>query len=102
MRVHGTLARYKSGCKCEECRAANAEYVFRTRRGLPGKPRSNQYDESEHGNRSKYGEGCRCVLCKIAHSQYQAGYAAGQRRARKEMKMAGEEFYDETYGGLLP
>lgn len=28
---HGSRARYKAGCRCEPCRAANAEYVRRRR-----------------------------------------------------------------------
>lgn len=100
VRTHGTLAKYKTEqCRCDDCREANARYVHRTRQGLSG---HRSYDEAEHGNRSKYNHGCRCVLCRTAHSNYQAGYAAGQRRARKEMKMSKTEYYDDTYGGLLP
>lgn len=28
---HGSRSRYKAGCRCEPCRAANAEYVRRRR-----------------------------------------------------------------------
>ncbi len=31
----GTLARYKSGCRCADCRAANAAYVREQRRLAP-------------------------------------------------------------------
>lgn len=59
--VHGTRARYCRGCRCEQCRAANAAYdrALRARAGLPA-----------HGKRSTYTQGCRCDECRAANTAY--------------------------------
>lgn len=43
LRRHGTLAGYKSGCRCADCRGANARYVQdRRAAGLEPMPSGHQ------------------------------------------------------------
>lgn len=54
---HGTMARYGRGCKCEECRKANAD---KTKRLIGSRP-------TRHGTRTAYfTRGCRCDQCRDA------------------------------------
>lgn len=57
---HGTLYRYRKGCHCEECRAANA--AAKRQRYARG--------PNVHGTASAYQNyGCRCPECKRAARQ---------------------------------
>ncbi len=72
MREHGTRARYRAGCRCEDCRRANREYnrEWHRERSLKlGKKRR----VAKHGTESKYMAGCRCRPC-----------IDGRNRARNE------------------
>lgn len=61
MRTHGKRSTYRSGCRCDQCRAANSTYdrELRARAGL-----------REHGNRTTYSYGCRCEPCRAANRDY--------------------------------
>jgi hypothetical protein len=58
--AHGTYARYATGagCRCKECKAAKARYVYeKRRRGLPD-------GDHRHGTRNGFDNfGCRCKAC---------------------------------------
>lgn len=81
--VHGTRTRYRKGCRCDECRVANATYMreFRKRAQL-------RTGDWAHGLVSTYVNlGCRCDPCREAGLQYQreaAAARAGLRRADAE------------------
>lgn len=88
---HGTMARYRRGCRCELCRAAKASgrlpQEHRELRALladPGDPR--------HGTTTGYRVGCRCERCREAKSEAKARYLDEKRfdrltGARKKGKM---------------
>ena len=64
---HGTVNGYGNlRCRCDDCRAAWAEYfrglrAARTARGLPP-------DDPRHGTQNGYNNcGCRCTDCTTAH-----------------------------------
>src|SRR5699024_9770691 len=68
---HGTMARYRRGCRCELCRAAKAiGRLPQEHRELwalladPGDPR--------HGTTTGYRVGCRCERCREAKSAAKA------------------------------
>lgn len=75
---HGTYARYSShpGCRCDECRAAKANYMrerranarrMAHRHSVPGSP--FVADVKTHGTRAAYEEhGCRCAPCRKARA----------------------------------
>lgn len=77
---HGTIARYRSrihGCRCEECRRANAEHQNRLRGEEP----------PNHGTYSGYiNYGCRCKACKEAHRATVRARRATKRQ-RREVKV---------------
>ena len=59
---HGTRSRYTGGCRCTECRAANAAKA----RAMKGK------EPPQHGTRSAYANfGCRCDDCRRAHREFE-------------------------------
>jgi hypothetical protein len=64
---HGLTSSYTNhGCRCEQCRAAWAEYC-RNRR----QERSLPTDDPRHGKDSTYQNyGCRCRQCSEAHAAY--------------------------------
>lgn len=66
--VHGTPSMYNSGCRCDDCRAANAERI----RGLRARRRERLKTgeaEIEHGLSAYNNWGCRCEVCTLANSQ---------------------------------
>lgn len=71
MITHGRLSSYNSGCRCDDCREAVADYqATRISRAVvppPGDPR--------HGRYSTYiNYRCRCSLCTQANTAYCRGY----------------------------
>jgi len=84
--LHGTRSSYKGGCRCEECRRANADYE---------KLRSQRHGRrltSKCGSKPKHGGdpshplfphgytgyilGCRCVDCTKRNAEKRAAYVA--------------------------
>jgi hypothetical protein len=59
---HGTLRKYRLGCGCGACRAANRLYMA----SLKGKEAPNHGTESGYSN-----YGCRCDTCLQAHRDYE-------------------------------
>lgn len=85
---HGTTTGYKSGCRCDSCRSAWAEYrrMYRARRkengGEPlldkGDPRGRPTKHLDHGNSKGMYRRCQCDLCVA----YSAGYQTGVRHGK--------------------
>ena len=78
-RAHGLASTYQAGCRCDECKAAQARYSkerYEARKAgdvrKPGK--------LEHGSRGMYAKGCRCDVCKAAEAEYRRGYDKRRRQ----------------------
>ena len=67
---HGEIARYSDGCRCEECRAANAAYQKDYRNGIR-RTRKRWRKTPDHGTEAMYRRGCRCDLCHDAAGRSQ-------------------------------
>ena len=70
-RQHGLTATYQAGCRCEECKTAQAAYAkeryeARKRGDVRKRPAAK-----EHGTRPMYAGGCRCEECRAAEAAYQ-------------------------------
>jgi hypothetical protein len=68
--THGKRGTYTSGCRCDECRAADRAYktALRRKRGVKPKVRGCQ---SPYGTFERYNhERCRCEACVAANTQY--------------------------------
>ena len=69
---HGTPYAYRRhGCRCEDCRAAQAAYAkeryeARKRGDVRRRPAAK-----DHGTRPMYAGGCRCEQCRAAEAAYQ-------------------------------
>lgn len=76
---HGTEARYSGGCRCDDCKCANTQYV-RDRA-------ERRWDATlVHGTTLAYNTyKCRCPECKAAQSQY-----------KRELRAEGRRVYLET------
>lgn len=68
---HGTHTRYRSGCRCQQCKTAhtesNKEYRRRNKSHLIGPTQI-------HGTATRYRYGCRCDECSRAMSEYHKEY----------------------------
>lgn len=62
---HGTLTRYRKGCRCDPCRRANLEDY---RRGKARRVVRLEHDAKVvvHGASGYKNHGCRCDVCKAA------------------------------------
>ena len=87
---HGEIARYSSGCRCDECKSANAAYQRDYRKGIRY-TRKRWRKEPEHGTEAKYQRGCRCDRCAKA-----ASYAQHVRQIKNRHGMSAE-----TYQAIL-
>ncbi len=75
-----THGRYKSGCRCGDCRAASAAYTAARRAAWRANPPDPAF--LSHGRPSTYTEyGCRCGDCAAAMSDWQRGYRERQKAA---------------------
>jgi hypothetical protein len=84
--VHGTVNGYNYWrCRCEECKAANAEYR-RAGRNDPDRP---------HGTLSMYGLGCRCRACRVARRD------KGREHRRKKKGLPTPEWVHGTTNGYI-
>jgi hypothetical protein len=70
MTPHGTVSRYRYGCRCDECKAANAAQARRLRAAS----RERGFAGLTHGRRSTYDAGCRCVACRRIRKTVPVGY----------------------------
>lgn len=70
-RPHGTTRRYRVGCRCPACRAANSARVRDQVRRRAADPATA--DRAGHGKPSTYTNyGCRCEECRDAKRAYAA------------------------------
>jgi hypothetical protein len=85
---HGTVGRYRKGCRCDSCRDAKkrdkAAYTARRKaRAAAGiQPRAAgrpmiPLSERPHGDYVTYAKGCRCQPCRAANAEY------GRRRQER-------------------
>jgi hypothetical protein len=67
---HGYGA-YASGCRCDVCRKAKAEYMSKRRKAaVAARKAGDPMGSVKHGTRYAYEErGCRCSSCSEAHSR---------------------------------
>lgn len=74
--THGTRTTYQSGCRCEDCKAANADFQKQYRSGQrSGRSYAREPAPIKHGTRNAYvHRGCRCDDCSEANRAYQRGY----------------------------
>ena len=80
--THGTCSAYTNGCRCDQCRRANATYQDSWRRKQRAIP------AWAHGRESTYTNyACRCNLCKAANSE-----ARQARYQRKKLFTRDYEF----------
>lgn len=59
---HGEIARYSAGCRCDECKKANAAYQKDYRNGIR-RTRKRWRRQPDHGTYAKFYRGCRCGVC---------------------------------------
>lgn len=75
---HGDYRTYAKGCRCNDCRAANAERHRGQQRRRVSDPEAA--DRAGHGNASTYQNyGCRCRPCTEANSAKSLAYKARRR-----------------------
>jgi hypothetical protein len=78
---HGAASTYDHGCRCQDCRDANAQRHKRWRLRAAHNPQGA--DRAGHGKAGTYNNhGCRCEPCTQAHMARMNAYRAG-RAARK-------------------
>lgn len=82
MPAHGTTARYKRGCHCDECRAGhNARNTAMRKARRPE-------DAPVHGHHSSYSNwNCRCEPCTKANTEYSRRYVRAyheRQRAKRQ------------------
>jgi hypothetical protein len=90
--AHGTVNRYRKGCRCDLCRqaatATHRYYIDRSRARrieVDGRLVAPVGDE-RHGKPSTYiNEGCRCPPCADAHRAHKAAFKAKRWAARVEI-----------------
>lgn len=69
---NASISLYWSGCRCNACRKAEADYRRQLRHDV-GRVRT-------HG-KSGYSYGCRCEECKAGYSGYRAAYQRRKKQA---------------------
>lgn len=77
---HGTVSKYHSGCRCEECTLANTNRQRAWREAVAGLPP----DFVPHGLNGYRNYGCRCATCRAAASESHRAY----RELRKQKAAA--------------
>ncbi|MGD9749705.1 MAG: hypothetical protein AB7W59_01800 [Acidimicrobiia bacterium] len=86
-RPHGVYATYRSGCRCDECRRANADHCRDNSRAYYKRNYAKRtfvagrwiapLPEEKHGKPTTYSLfGCRCLSCTRANSEYRAAWRA--------------------------
>jgi hypothetical protein len=81
LQPHGSPARYRSGCKCDLCRSANAKVHKNLR-----VDRSLRRNEAtfEHGRSAYLNWGCRCEVCTKDHTEACAPAVRRYQEANRE------------------
>lgn len=81
-REHGDAAKYKQGCRCEKCRAANTRKYSDRRQQAKTDP--SRADRAGHGKTSTYkNHSCRCRPCCVAHTEQIKAYKAKRRERER-------------------
>ncbi|MEU8271581.1 hypothetical protein AB0B89_31025 [Sphaerisporangium sp. NPDC049002] len=77
---HGRYRLYLAGCRCDACRAKNAETVRKSRARAKSDP--SRADRAGHGKANTYkNHGCRCEPCRAALAKWTNDYNARRRKA---------------------
>ncbi|MGJ9402405.1 endonuclease VII domain-containing protein [Arthrobacter sp. KK5.5] len=73
--AHGKTSRYRTGCRCKECRAAHsaATQAYRAQKRVTG--------GYAHATLTGYTMGCRCALCQAGGRAYRVKRAARHEKA---------------------
>lgn len=71
---HGTTWTYRTGCRCDPCRAANAAAARRRRARIRGDLAAVVRRPYVCGQRRTYIAGCRCTACRGAEALYRNQY----------------------------
>lgn len=79
---HGRKTTYNQGCRCDECRAANAEYTQKFIANHRGQLPDGDQRHGTTGGYSNYS--CRCGPCTAANSAASAKHKAKVRAAHGE------------------
>lgn len=86
---HGSVTRYRRGCRCDRCRSANAAYFREFRASMRAQGRVPY--GTKHGYSGYVNYGCRCEVCTeenraMAREQWRKHSAKRMesRRAREE------------------
>ena len=74
---HGTMARYRRGCRCDLCRGAKAAARLPQEREELATLLADPADP-RHGTTTGYRVGCRCERCKAANEKEAFKYAAAK------------------------
>lgn len=82
-RPHGGVAAYRHGCRCDTCRAGNAERNRRYRKRMQEKFKNGSV-EIQHGAGGYTNWGCRCDVCKQVHLSRNKGAAEAWRARHPE------------------
>ena len=78
-RQHGLTGTYQAGCRCDDCKAAQAQYA-RERYHARKAGDVRRPGVAEHGTRAMYAtHGCRCDKCKAAEAEYRREYDKRRR-----------------------
>jgi hypothetical protein len=95
---HGTYARYQragGACRCDQCRAASAEY-HRQYRWRSGRSRPQEVyaaglrEARTHGTQPMYQlAGCRCAECNAWNRGFMQGYRYGKKDRTQNSSGAG-------------
>lgn len=71
--THGHVQCYNAGCRCDECKQANTERNYKSRKAREAKQLDPQ--DSRHGTDNLYTNfGCRCEPCTKAHTEDSRAY----------------------------
>ena len=81
----GTTRGYRRGCRCDECRRANTEYMRRYRGSVPRAEYlanvAGAETSTEHGTVGRYWRhGCRCEVCSRGNTERHALWRASKKR----------------------
>ena len=81
---HGTRTGYQNGCRCDNCKRANSDYLkaYRLSKGIT----KNTYDGRKyaHGTYYSYQYGkCRCELCREAGRIHNENYRERDNERRR-------------------
>lgn len=78
---HGTMSKYRQGCSCDKCRAANKARCDELKEQRLQRPIPRRV----HGSLNGYNNyNCRCAKCVVVHREKDERYMPGYREAHRE------------------